>query len=113
MADAIIRKIGQFGCPQGTPFADAAAPVARQRRTAHDGCSKSCTGHSESSGGPPWALRRTILSIDDALQFIAAEDIFWIMTGLSEPGKCGKSSSAVAKKLAPMRYRTGAFNYAT
>ena len=41
---------------------------------------------------------RTILSIDDALMLIAAEDIFRVMMGSAGIGKCGKSSLGDAQK---------------
>lgn len=93
MADAIIQQIEQFRCPRGTLFAerrsrgytlydaDSGAPVARLRPTAHEGRFEilywSLWKERWASAGP---FGRTILSVDDALQFIAAEDVFWVMT---------------------------------
>ena len=93
MADAIIQKIEQFRCPRGTLFAerrsrghtlydaDSGAPVARLRPTPHEGRFEvlywSLWKERWASAG---SFGRTILSIDNALQFIAAEDIFWVMT---------------------------------
>jgi hypothetical protein len=69
----------------GTKLPDAAEqrsrPVARLRPTGTDGRFEvlywSLWKQRWASTGP---FGRTILSIDDALQFIAHEDIFWVLT---------------------------------
>ena len=93
MAEPIIQQIEQFRCARGMFFAErrnrgytlyeatAGAPVARLRPTAREGRFEVlyCSLWKErwASTGP---FGRTILSIDEALQFIAHEDIFWVMT---------------------------------
>ena len=93
MTDIIMQQIERFRCSRGTLFAerlnrgytlydaDSGAPVARLRSTAHEGRFEvwywSLWKERWASTGP---FGRTILPIDDALQFIAAEDIFWVMT---------------------------------
>jgi hypothetical protein len=93
MADAIIQHIERFHCPRGALFAErrnrgytlfdarSAAPVARLRPTGRDDRFEvlywSLWKDRWTSTGP---FGRTILSINDALHFIAHEDIFWVMT---------------------------------
>jgi len=93
MSDAIIRKIERFRCPRGVLFAErrsrgytlcdagSGAPVARLRPAGHEGRVEvlywSRWKERRASAGP---FGRTILSVDDALQFIAHEDIFGVMT---------------------------------
>jgi hypothetical protein len=93
VTDAIIQHVEDFRCPRGVLFAerrnrgytlyDAAsgAPVARLRPTAQDGRFEvlfwSLWKERWASTGP---FGRTVLSIDEALKFIAHEDIFWVMT---------------------------------
>lgn len=93
MADAIIQYVEDFRCARGVLFAerrnrgytlyDAAsgAPVARLRPTAREGWFDvlfwSLWKERWASTGP---FVRTVLSIDEALQFIPHEDIFWVMT---------------------------------
>jgi len=93
MAEPIIQQIEQFRCARGMFFAErrnrgytlyeatAGAPVARLRPTAREGRFEvlywSLWKERWASTGP---FGRTILSIDEALQFIAHEDIFWVMT---------------------------------
>jgi hypothetical protein len=93
MADAIIQKIEQFRCPRGALFAErrsrgytlydagSGAPVARLRTAGHEGRFEvlywSLWKERWASAGP---FGRTILSVEDALHFIAHEDIFWAMT---------------------------------
>lgn len=93
MADAIIQQIEQFRCPRGALFAErrsrgytlydvgSGAPVARLRLAGNEGKFEVLYW---SLWKEPWAstgpFGRIILSIDDALQFIAHEDIFWVMT---------------------------------
>ena len=93
MDDPIIQQIDTFRCPRGALFAERRnrcykiydargdAPIARLRPTGRD-------DRFEVLYWPLWKQRwastgpfgRTILSIDDALQFIAHENIFWAMT---------------------------------
>ena len=93
MTDAISRQIEDFRCPRGALFAErrnrgytlyaaaSGAPVARLRSTGTDGRFEvlywSLWKERLTAGGP---FGRTVLSIDDALRFIAHEDIFWVMT---------------------------------
>lgn len=93
MPDAIIQKIEQFRRSRRTLHAErrnrgytlydeeSGAPVARLRPAGHEGRFEvlywSLWKERWNSAGP---FGRTILSIDDALQFIAQEDIFWVMT---------------------------------
>jgi hypothetical protein len=93
MDDPIIQRIEHFRCPRGALFAErrnrgytiyearSGAPVARLRAIGRDDRFEvlywSLWKQRWASTGP---FGRTILSIDDALQFIAHEDIFWAMT---------------------------------
>ena len=93
MTDAIIQQIEQFRCPRGALFAerrnrgytlfdaDSGTPVARLRQTGKEDRFEvlywSLWKERWASTGP---FGRTILSIGDALQFIAHVDIFWVMT---------------------------------
>jgi hypothetical protein len=93
MTDMIIQQIEQFRCPRGKLLAerrnrgytlydaDFGAPVARLRPTGHESRFEvlywSLWKERWASTGP---FGRIILSVDDALQFIAHEDIFWTMT---------------------------------
>ena len=93
MADAIIQQIEQFQCPKGALFAErrsrghtiydvgSGAPVARLRPARNEGKFEvlywSLWKERWASTGPFGPI---ILSIDDALQFIVHEDIFWVMT---------------------------------
>nr|WP_294564151.1 hypothetical protein [uncultured Rhodopila sp.] len=93
MTDAIIRQIEDLRCPRGALFAErrnrgytlyaaaSGAPVARLRPTGTDGRFEvlywSLWKERWVASGP---FGRTVLSIDDALQFIAHEDIFCAMT---------------------------------
>lgn len=93
MDDAIIQHIEAFRCARGTLLAErrnrgytlyhasSGAPVARLRPTASADRFEvvywSLWKERWASTGP---FGRTILSLDDALQFIAHEDIFWAMT---------------------------------
>ena len=93
MTDAIIQQIEQFRCSRGTLFAErrnrgytlydagSGAPVARRRPTGQEERYEvlywSLWKERWASTGP---FGRTILSAGDALQFIAQEDIFWVMT---------------------------------
>ncbi len=93
MDDAIIQQIEAFRCSKGVLSAErrsrgytlydagSGAPVARLRPAGHEGRLEvlywSLWKERWASAGP---FGRTILSIDDALQFIAHEDIFWAMT---------------------------------
>lgn len=93
MTDAIIQQIEQFHCPRGRLFAErrnrgytlydaqSGAPVERMRQVGQqdrfDILYWSLWKERWASTGP---FGRTILPINDALQFIAHEDIFWVMT---------------------------------
>ena len=93
MDDPIIQRIERFHCPRGKLFAerrnrgytlynaDSGAPVARLRSTGPEGRFEvlywSLWKSRWTSAGP---FGRTVLSIEDALRFIAYEDIFWVMT---------------------------------
>jgi hypothetical protein len=85
MDDPIIQRIERFRCSRGTLFAErrnrgytlysaqSGALVARLRPNGYWSLWK----NRWASTGP---FGRTDLSIDDALRFIAYEDIFWVMT---------------------------------
>jgi hypothetical protein len=93
MTDAIIQQIERFRCPRGafhaerrnrgcTLYDDASgAPVARLRSAGHEDRFEvlywSLWKERWVAAGP---FGRTVLPIGDALQFIAQEDIFWVMT---------------------------------
>jgi hypothetical protein len=93
MRDAIIQHIEAFRCPRGILFAErrnrgytiydvgSGAPAARLRLTTREGRFEvlywSLWKERWTPTGP---FGRTVLSISDALQFIACEDIFWAMT---------------------------------
>ena len=92
MVDTVIQQIEQFRCSRGALFAErrnrgytlydagSGAPVARLRPVGQEGRFEimywSLWKERWTSTGP---FGRTILSIDDALRFIAHEDIFWVM----------------------------------
>ena len=92
MTDRIVQQVDGFRCARGVLFGerrnrghtlyDAAsgAPVARRRPTANDGrfevLFRSLWKERRASTGP---IGRTVLSIDEALQFVAHENIFWVM----------------------------------
>jgi hypothetical protein len=91
--DPILQRIKHFRCPRGALFAQRrdrgytlrdtgyGAPVERPRPSGGDDT-------FEVLCGSLWKQRRastgrfahSTRSIDDALQFIAPEDIFWVMT---------------------------------
>jgi len=93
MDDLIIQRIERFRCSRGTLRAErrnrgytlygaqSGALVARLRPT-------KCNDRFEVPYWSLWKNRwtptapfgRTVLSIEDALGFIAYEDIFWVMT---------------------------------
>lgn len=93
MDDAIIQQIEAFHCSRGALLAErrnrgytiyhanSGAPVARLRPTASANRFEvlywSLWKERWASTGP---FGPTILSLEDALQFIAHEDIFWAMT---------------------------------
>ena len=93
MTDAIIQQIEQYRCSRGAFHAEhrnrgytiydeeSGAPVARLRPTGHEGRFEvlywSLWKERWATTGP---FGRTVLPLDDALQFIAQEDIFWVMT---------------------------------
>ena len=90
MADSIIDRIESFACRRGRLLAErrnrgytlthaaSGAPVARLRPTGRDDRVEvlywSLWRERWTSAGP---FGKTILPLDDALQFIASEDIFW------------------------------------
>jgi len=90
MADSIIERIESFACRRGRLFAkrrnrgytltraDTGAPVARLRQTGREDRVEvlywSLWKERWTSAGP---FGRTVLPLDDALRFIASEDIFW------------------------------------
>jgi hypothetical protein len=92
MTDAIIRRIERFAFPQGAvcverrnrgdtlTHAASGAPVARLRPDPDDEHVEvlywSLRTDRWSSTGP---FGRTILPLDQALRFIAAEAIFWTL----------------------------------
>ena len=90
MTDPIIQRIESYKCPRGRLVAErrnrgytvylagSGAPVARLRQTGKDDRVEvlywSLWKERWTSAGP---FGRTVLPLDDALRFIAAEDIFW------------------------------------
>lgn len=90
MADPVIARIESFQCRRGRLHAErrnrgytlyragSGALVARLRLTSRDGRLEvlywSLWKERWSSAGP---FGRTTLLLEDALQFIASEDIFW------------------------------------
>lgn len=92
MDDPIIQRIERFHCSRGALFVErrnrgytlynvrSGAPVARLRQTEPEGSFEvlywSLWKNRWASTGP---FGRTVLSIDDALRFIAYEDIFWVI----------------------------------
>ena len=93
MDDPVIQSIERFRCSRGALFAErrnrgytvysarSGAPVARLRPVGTDGSFEvlywSLWKDRWASTGP---FGRTILPIDDALRFIAYENIFWVAT---------------------------------
>ena len=93
MDDPVIQRIERFHCARGTLFAErrnrgytlysaqSGAPVARLRPTNTEHSFEvlywSLWKNRWVSTGP---FGRTVLPIDDALRFIAYEDVFWVMT---------------------------------
>jgi hypothetical protein len=93
MDDPVIQRIERFRCSRGTLFAErrnrgytlysaqSGALVARLRPTGSDDQFEvlywSLWKNRWASTGP---FGRTVLPIDDALGFIAYDDIFWVMT---------------------------------
>jgi hypothetical protein len=93
MADDIVQRIERFPFPRGAVVAErrnggftlyhalSGAPVARLRPT---GSNDSVEILYWSTWKERWAATgpfgRTILPVDDALHFIAHEDIFWALS---------------------------------
>jgi hypothetical protein len=93
MDDPVIQSIERFCCSRGALCAErrnrgytlynanSGAPVARLRPAVTDGSFEvlywSLWKNRWASTG---SFGRTVLPIDDALRFIAYEDIFWLMT---------------------------------
>jgi hypothetical protein len=91
MTDLIIQRIESFRCRRGQLAAErrnrgytlyraaSGIPVARLRPTGQNDRVEilywSLWKERWTSAGP---FGRTTLSIDDALQFIASEDVFWV-----------------------------------
>ncbi len=89
MTDGIVQRIERFPCPRGAVLVErrnrgcslhhvaSGAPVARLRPNADHDClevlSWSLGKERWSSTGP---FGRTALPLEDALQFIAAADVF-------------------------------------
>jgi hypothetical protein len=90
MNDPIIQRIERFRCRRGPLSAErrnrgytlchagSGAPVARLRPTGQDDRVEvlywSLWKEKWANAGP---FGRTVLPLDDALRFIASEDIFW------------------------------------
>ncbi len=90
MTDLIIQRIEGFNCRRGRLLAErrnrgytlyragSGTPVARLRQTGQDDRVEvlywSLWKERWTSAGP---FGRTVLPLDDALRFIASEDIFW------------------------------------
>ena len=90
MADSIIERTESFACPRGRLRAErrnrgytlthaaSGAPVARLRPTGREDRVEvlywSLWKERWTNAGP---FGRTVLSLDEALRFIASEDIFW------------------------------------
>ncbi len=92
MTHDIVQRIERFRFPRGAVVAEhrnrsytlyhalSGSPVARLRPT---GCSDSVEILYWSAWKQRWAATgpfgRTVLPVDDALDFIAHEDIFWVL----------------------------------
>jgi hypothetical protein len=92
MTDEIVQRIERFQFPRGAVIAErrnrgytichalSGAPVARLRPTRASGSVEvlywSAWKEKWTTTGP---FGRTVLSVDDALRFIAHEDIFWVL----------------------------------
>lgn len=90
MADSIVERIESFACRRGRLLAErrnrgytlyhagSGAPVARLRLTGKEDSVEvlywSLWRERWTNAGP---FGRTVLPLDDALQFITSEDIFW------------------------------------
>lgn len=93
MDDPIIQCIEHFSCSRGALLAErrnrgytlysalSGAPVARLRPTGPEDSFEvlywSLWKNRWAAAGP---FGRTVLSINDALRFIAYDDIFWVIT---------------------------------
>ena len=92
MDDPIIQRIERFRCSRGALFAErlnrgytlysaqSGALVARLRPTGSDNFEVLYWSLWKNRWAATGPFGRTVLSIDDALRFIAYEDIFWVMT---------------------------------
>lgn len=92
MTDDIVQRIKRFHFPKGAIIperrnrgytlyhAGSGAPIARLRPTEHN---SSVEILYWSAGKQRWTAAgpfgRTVLPIDEALDFIAYEDIFWVL----------------------------------
>ncbi len=90
MSDPIIERVERFRCRKGTLCAErrnrgytlyhaaTGAPVARLRPTGPDDRVEVLYWSLwKARWAPTGPFGRSILPIDDALKFIASEDIFW------------------------------------
>jgi hypothetical protein len=92
MDDPVIQCIEQFRCSRKALFAErrnrgytlydarSGAPVARLRPAGSDRFEVLYWSLWKERWASTGAFGRTVLPIDDALRFIAHEDIFWAMT---------------------------------
>ena len=92
MADDIIQRVEYYRFARGNVLverrkrgyslyhADSGAPIARLRPNADDDCVEvlywSLGKERWSPAGP---FGRTVLPLDEALRFVACEDIFWAL----------------------------------
>jgi hypothetical protein len=92
MTDDILQRVKRFHFPRGAVTLErrnrgytlhhalSGAPVARLRPTGHNDRVEvlywSASKERWAAAGP---FRGTVLPLDDALQFIASEDIFWAL----------------------------------
>jgi len=92
MTDDIARRIERFRFPRGAVIHErrnrgytlyhalSGAPVARLRPT---GCGDSVEVLYWSAWKERWtavgAFRKTVLPVDEALQLVAHEDLFWVL----------------------------------
>ncbi len=92
MTDDIVQRVERFRFPRGAVTAErrnrgytlyhdlSGAPVARLRPTGRDNSVEVLYWSAwKERWTPTGALGRTIMPIDEALHFIAHEDIFWVL----------------------------------
>ena len=93
MTDPIIQRIESFRCSRGQLVAErrnrgytlyragSGTPIVRLRPIGqNDRVEVLYWSLWKERWAPTGPFGRTVLSIDDALRFIAYEDIFWVMT---------------------------------